>query len=192
MSDTKQSEKKQKSNPFSRTFRYYWTRAVRDRGTPHKIAEGWALGVCIGFAVPFGFQLAVSIPLSFLLHCSKVGATVGTFVTNHFSIFIIYPFQTWLGNRILGGHLTLGEMKTVLKEVFEKQDYATLFNLGVEITVSFLLGGVILALLSTPIAYYGVRILVTQYRKKSEQRKKLKQQKGKNPHADGTEDHNIR
>lgn len=192
MSDTKQTEKKQKSNPFTRFFRYYLARAVREKGSPHKIATGWALGVCIGFAVPFGFQLAVSIPLSFLLRCSKVGATVGTFVTNHFSIFIIYPFQTWLGNRILCGDLTLREMETVLKEVFEKQDYATLFNLGIEITVSFLLGGVVLALISTPIAYYAVRALVVQYRRKSEQRKKRKKQKGKVLHADGTKDHHIR
>ena len=169
--------KKQRS--VKQLFNYYYKKAIREKGSPHYIALGWALGVCIGFAVPFGLQLMISIPLSFLLKCSKLGATVGTLVTNHFSIILIYPFQTWLGNRLLRGHLTLGEMEMILKEVFEKKDYQTLFGLGMEISVSFLLGGVILAVIFAPVTYYAIRALIVRYRKKFAEHKvsgKLKKQ----------------
>lgn len=165
------TNKSKKQRSVKQLFNYYYKKAIREKGSPHYIALGWAMGVCIGFAIPFGLQLMISIPLSFLLKCSKLGATIGTLVTNHFSILIIYPFQTWLGNRVLRGHLTLGEMETILKEVFEKKDYKTLFGLGMEISVSFLLGGVILAVTFTPIVYYSIRTLVIHYRTRSAMRK---------------------
>ena len=163
-----------KNRSASQLFNYYYKKAIREKGSPHYIALGWALGVCIGFAIPFGLQLMISIPLSFLLKCSKLGATLGTLVTNHFSIIIIYPFQTWLGNRLLRGHLTLKEMEIILKDVFEKKDYNTLFGLGMEISVSFLLGGVIPAVVFAPAAYYGIRTLVIRYRKNAALRKVMK------------------
>ena len=45
---------------------FYYMKAVRDKGTPEYIARGWAIGMFVGFAIPFGLQLAISIPLSFL------------------------------------------------------------------------------------------------------------------------------
>ena len=92
---------------ISRLVRYYYNKAVREKGTPEYIARGWAIGMFVGFAVPFGLQLVISIPLSFLMKGSKLGATVGTMATNHFTIFIIYPFQCWLGSRLIGNPLEL-------------------------------------------------------------------------------------
>ena len=43
---------------------FYYMKAVRDKGTPEYIARGWAIGMFVGFAIPFGLQLAISIPLS--------------------------------------------------------------------------------------------------------------------------------
>ena len=57
-----------------------YARMVRERKPPEFIARGWALGIFVGCAVPFGFQLVVSVPLSFFLKCSKVGAVVGTLI----------------------------------------------------------------------------------------------------------------
>ena len=45
------------------------------------------------------------------------------------------------------------------------------FGLGMEISVSFLLGGVILAVTFTPIVYYSIRTLVIHYRTRSAMRK---------------------
>ena len=154
-----------------RLFRYYYNKAVREKGTPEYIARGWAIGMFIGFAVPFGLQLMVSVPLAFLLKGSKLGSMVGTLATNHFTIFIIYPFQCWLGSRLLGSSLTFAEIEKQLEMVFENQDYATLFSLGKTLIASFFIGGFLLAFVSTPICYYTVKYLVIQYRRNKEKRR---------------------
>ena len=165
-----------------RMTRYYYHKAVREKGSPEYIARGWAIGMFIGFAVPFGLQLMVSIPLSFVLKGSKLGAALGTLATNHFTVFIIYPFQCWLGCLLIGQPLTLPEIRSQLEQVFQNQDYETLFSLGKTLIVSFFIGGFLLAFISTPVCYYLVKYLVIQYRKNREKRmlKKLNQQDGGN------------
>ena len=160
-----------------RLVRYYYNKAVREKGTPEYIARGWGIGMFIGFAVPFGLQLLISIPLSFLLKGSKLGATVGTLATNHFTIFIIYPFQCWLGSRLIGSPLELKEIQLQLEEVLHNQDYATLFSLGKTLIASFFIGGFLLAFISTPICYYVVKYLVIEYRRSKEIRRQKKMEK---------------
>ncbi len=169
-------EKESWTIKIRRMVRYYYNKAVREKGSPEYIARGWGIGMFIGFAVPFGLQLVVSIPLSFLLKGSKLGATVGTLATNHFTIFIIYPFQCWLGSRLLGSSLTFSEIHTQLDMVIENQDYATLFSLGKTLIASFFIGGFLLAFISTPICYYVVKYLVIQYRRRQELKRKKKQE----------------
>lgn len=162
-----------------RLVRYYYNKAVREQGTPEYIARGWAIGMFIGFAVPFGLQLVVSVPLSFLLKGSKLGAVVGTLATNHFTIFIIYPFQCWLGSHLIGNPLKFSEITTQLEAVIQNQDYETLFGLGKVLITSFFVGGFLLAFITTPICYYLVKFLVIQYRINKEKRR-LKKQELKN------------
>ena len=166
-----------------RLMRYYYHKAVREKGSPEYIARGWAIGMFIGFAVPFGLQLLISIPLSFLLKGSKLGAAAGTLATNHFTIFVIYPFQTWLGSRLAGNPLSFSEISAKLEQVFKNQDYATLFSLGKTLIVAFFIGGFLLAFISTPICYWLVKYLVVQYRNNREKRmlKKLEKLHGGNP-----------
>ena len=76
-------------------------RMMREKQPPSFIARGWAIGMFFGCTIPFGFQLILSIPAAIVLKGSKVGATVGTFITNHFTIFVIYPAQCWVGNKVL-------------------------------------------------------------------------------------------
>ena len=169
--------KENRMEKVRRLVRYYYNKAVREKGTPEYIARGWAIGMFIGFAVPFGLQLLVSIPLSFLLKGSKLGATVGTLATNHFTIFIIYPFQCWLGSNLIGNPLSFSEISAGLEEVIKNQDYETLFLLGKDLVASFFIGGFLLAFISTPICYFLVKNLVIRYRQAKEKRRLKKQEK---------------
>ena len=87
------------------SLRSYWhdlkAKMVRDPLPPEDVAAGWALGMFIGCSIPFGFQLIVSIPLAIMMRVSKVGATLGTLITNPVTIFIIYPVQTWAVNKFV-------------------------------------------------------------------------------------------
>ena len=149
-------------------FRLY-SKMVSEKATPQYIARGWAIGMFYGCLIPFGFQLILSIPSSFLLKGSKIGATLGTLITNHFTIFIIYPVQCFVGNRIIGGSISYSMVKQAVADLLKKQEYSAFVDMGIELTVSFFVGGALLAAIMTPLTYFVVKTLVTsrQNRKKT-------------------------
>ena len=146
-----------------RSFGAYWNdlreKMVRDPLPPESVAAGWALGVFIGFSVPFGLQLIVSVPLALMMRVSKIGATLATFVTNPATIFFIYPAQTFVVNKLLfGGSLTYSRLANT------EWTWAAVRRLGAEAMASFFLGGFLLAIVMTPIAYFTVKRLVVRTR----------------------------
>lgn len=154
-------------------LRQMWLRmymkVVREKATPEYIARGWAIGMFYGCLIPFGFQLICSIPTAFLLKGSKIGATIGTFFTNHFSIFVIYPAQCWFGNKIMGGSLTWSAAVQAMEDLLKKQSYDALLALGWELVISFFIGGAVLTAVMTPLTYWFVKriVVVFQNRKKN-------------------------
>jgi len=145
------------------TLSEYWqrlkSRMVREQLPPEDIAAGWALGVFVGCAVPFGLQLIISIPLALMMRVSKVGATLGTFVTNPVTIFFIYPAQTFIVNKMLfGGSLTYSKLAETA------WTWAAVRRLGAEVMASFFLGGFLLAIVMTPVAYFAVKRIVVRSR----------------------------
>jgi len=149
-------------------FKLLYNKMVGEEASSSYIARGWAIGMFFGCSIPFGVQLMLSIPCAFILKGSKIGATIGTFITNHFSIFIIYPLQTYGGAKLIGLPLSYDDIKSAMMEVIEKQNYETLLSLGVDIAIAFAVGGLVMALVFTPITYFGVKYLVDKYRAKNE------------------------
>ncbi len=139
---------------------------VGENATPEYIARGWAIGMFWGCICPFGLQLIFSIPTSFILKGSKIGATLGTFITNHFSIFVIYPLQCYIGSLILANGLTYSSIKAAMGKVINEQSYSALLECGTDLLMSFFAGGVILTLIMTPITYFGVKFIVKAYRQR--------------------------
>ena len=140
-------------------FRNLREKMVNEPLSPNRVAAGWALGMFAGCSIPFGFQLVVSIPLSVWLKVSKVGATLGTLITNPVTIFFIYPAQTYIVSRLFfGGSLTYERLKNV------EWTFESIVRLGAEIFASFLIGGLLLALIMTPITFFAVRSLVKRSR----------------------------
>ena len=147
------------------SLRSYWhalkAKMVKDPLPPEDVAAGWALGMFVGCAVPFGLQLIVSVPLALLMRVSKIGATLGTLITNPVTIFIIYPAQTWAVNRLLfGGSLTFQRLMDM------EWTWHSVRRLGAEAMVSFFLGGLALGMSFSPITCFLVRRLVLRYRSK--------------------------
>ena len=135
---------------------------VKDPLPPEAVAGGWALGVFVGFAIPFGFQLVVSVPLALMMRVSKVGATVGTFVTNPLTILFVYPVQMWTVDAILfGGSLSLPKL------VAMDWTWEAVRRLGVDAMLSFFIGGIALALITSPPTYFFVKRLVESHRRRA-------------------------
>lgn len=150
---------------WKRKLLYAYSKIVRADGTPEYIARGWAIGMFIGMFIPMSFQLTISIPLSFLMRGSKIGATLGTLVTNPLTVIFIYPFQCWLGNRLIGGDLSWNAIKDAIKGLLTEADFASFAALGWDIILSFFAGGLLFAVIATPLTYIAVYHLVLRYRR---------------------------
>ena len=146
-----------------RSLRSYWhllkAKMVKDPLPPEDVAAGWALGMFIGCSVPFGLQLIVSIPLALMMRVSKVGATLGTLITNPVSIFIIYPAQTWVVYNLVFGDRPMGELP-------EEWTFEAVMALSGPVVISFFLGGLLLALVLSPLTYFAVKRIVIKFRKR--------------------------
>lgn len=147
------------------SLRSYWhdlkAKMVRDPLPPEDVAAGWALGMFIGCSIPFGFQLIVSIPLAIMMRVSKVGATLGTLITNPVTIFIIYPVQTWAVNKfVFSGSLSFQRLMDM------EWTWEAVRRLGVDAMMSFFIGGIVLALVLSPITYFTVKRIVVRYRRR--------------------------
>ena len=158
--------------------RRIYFKIVREKASPEYIARGWAIGMFWGSASPLGLQLLFSIPCAFLCKGSKIGAVLGTIpLTNVITVFFIYPVQCWVGNRILGGSLTLCAVKDALQHVLHDPSLLTLYqalkDLSWDILFAFFAGGILLGLMVTVPTYYGVLALVKRYRS----RKRIKRVK---------------
>ena len=147
------------------SLRSYWhalkAKMVKDPLPPEDVAAGWALGMFIGCSIPFGFQLIISIPLAMMMRVSKVGATVGTLITNPVTIFIIYPVQTWAVNKaVFNGSLSFQRLMDM------EWTWEAVRRLGVDAMMSFFIGGIVLALVLSPITYFTVKRIVVRYRRR--------------------------
>ena len=143
-----------------RLLRLY-ARMIHEKAPPEYIARGWAIGMFIGCLVPFGFQLLVSIPLSFTLKGSKVGAVLGTFITNPLTVFFIYPAQSWIADRLFfSGRLSYSHLCNV------EWSYDAVMELGAEAVQAFFVGGFLFAVVLTPLTYWGVLKLVRRHRRR--------------------------
>ena len=151
---------------FKRKRIWLYAKIVRDGGTPESVARGWAIGMFCGCFIPFGFQLVASVPLAIATKASKVGAVVGTFLTNHFTIFFIYPVQVWVGLKILGGGTGYGEIRESMRTVVEEQTFESLAALGGEVAAAFFIGGFLLAAVCTPPTYFGVLRATRRFRER--------------------------
>lgn len=179
-----QKKKKMSLKTFvKRKFVYYYSKIMKEKASPEYIARGWAIGMFYGCLIPFGLQLIFSIPTSFLLKGSKIGATVGTLLTNHFTIFLIYPLQCYVGSRILGAGLTYEKVDEMMQDLLHRQEYSALFDLGGQLLASFFIGGLLLTIIMTPLTYFLILSAVRRYRILKEEARKRKMERGKKiPH----------
>ena len=145
-----------------------YAKILREKADAKYIARGWAIGMFCGCFFPFGTQLLISIPASFIMRGSKIGATLGTLLTNHVTVFFIYPLQCYVGDRLMGGHLSWEQIRSAMENVLAKQSFDSLFALGWHLTTAFFIGGAILTAIMTPLTYVGVKNLVEKRRARRE------------------------
>ena len=164
---------------LKRSYKYYYFKFIRQSGDPEYIARGVALGLFIGLLVPFGLQIAVVLPLAIWLKAAKIPSVVFTWVTNHFTIWIIYPVQCYIGSWVLASPFEYSEIRDTMVNVVEKQSFSSLFSLGWMVVASFFVGGVLFAVVTSTPGYFISLKTIKAYRR----RKALKQQKNRSKYG---------
>ena len=157
--------------PVGETIRNYYLKLMRTRGTPEYVARGVALGLFIGFFIPLFCQLVIVIPLAFLLRAAKVPAIAFTFVSNHFSVLLIYPLQCWIGSYLIFRPFRYAELHTRLEELLATPSFEAFRSLGTDVALSFFAGGLLFGLLSAVPAYFITIELVEKYRRRKTERR---------------------
>ena len=161
---------------FKKKWRKFYLKIVREKASPEYIARGWSIGMFFGCLIPIGGQLICSIPAAFLLKGSKIGAVLGTFITNQVTVFFIYPVQCYAGAKLIGLDLSYEDIKEKLKEIIDASDFTEFVDatksLAGDLTVAFFVGGAIMAIVLTPITYIAVKKMVIGYRIQLEKRRR--------------------
>ena len=161
---------------FKKKWRKFYLKIVREKAPPEYIARGWSIGMFFGCLIPIGGQLICSIPAAFLLKGSKIGAVLGTFITNQVTVFFIYPVQCYAGAKLIGLDLSYGDIKDKLKDIVDASSFSEFVDatksLAGDLTVAFFVGGAIMAAVLTPITYFAVKKMVIGYRVQLEKRRR--------------------
>jgi hypothetical protein len=73
-----------------RLIRYFEYKVLHIDDSPHKISLGLAIGMFVAWSPLLGLHLLIVIVLSMLLRANKFAALVSVWVSNVFTLFIIY------------------------------------------------------------------------------------------------------
>lgn len=164
---------------FKKKSRKFYLKIVREKASPEYIARGWSIGMFFGCLIPIGGQLICSVPAAFLLKGSKIGAVLGTFITNQITVFFIYPVQCYAGAKLIGLDLSYGDIKDKLKDIVHASGFTEFVDatksLAGDLTLAFFVGGAIMAAVLTPITYVVVKKMVVGYRIQLEKRRRKRQ-----------------
>jgi uncharacterized protein (DUF2062 family) len=171
-----------------KSITYYYFKLVKQQGTPEYIARGVAVGLFIGFFVPFLFQMVCAFALAVLVKAAKIPALACTWVTNQFTIIFIYPVQCYIGSYLIGNPLTYQHIKTVFVDVFKHPGYNSLMELGSAVVLSFFAGGLLFGVVSAVIGYFVALKMVIRHRQRKEQKKLKKQRHYGIIHPDAKDD----
>jgi uncharacterized protein (DUF2062 family) len=123
-------------------------------GNPHYIAMGTAVGVFVSITPIIPLQTIVAVALAFLVRGSKSAAALGTWLSNPITIPLVYYSNYKLGCFLLGYQTTL--------DTIAFDSFSQLMELGLEVTWSMLVGGVVIGSILGVVAYFVTfRVFVT-------------------------------
>ena len=112
---------------------------IMGSGTPDSLARGVALGLFVGFFIIFGLQLVVVVPLAWICRANRIAAVTFTFVTNHVTVFFIYPLQCLAGGYIMGDNYSMQALQAKMSGLIHNFTWDNFAGLGGELAVAFML-----------------------------------------------------
>ncbi len=157
-----------------RTFRYYYLRFVRLRGTPSSLAMGTAMGAAIAITPTLPLHTAVIIPVTLLMRVSTIAALIaGAIVSNPLTFAAQYYFSWKIGNFFFPDRLSWQRLQQVLglvKEAGITDGLKILSTLSLDAIQVMMTGGLILAIPTGIIFYMASFRFFVHIQKKRQQK----------------------
>jgi hypothetical protein len=125
------------------------------KGDPHYIAMGMAIGVFISITPTMPFHTVIAVSLAFILRGSKAAAALGVWFCNPVTAPVFYWGSYKAGMYLLGNPAPFDVKYESILE---------LLNLGMDVTVAMIAGGVILGLLPGIASYFITRKIISTIR----------------------------
>ena len=155
-----------------RLIKTYYIKFLRTSGTPHKIALAVALGFFIGCLIPIGLwgQTVVVIVLAIKLKTNPGIAYAATWISNPYSVVLMYPVFCFVGSRIIGSDLSFHYIKSSFMHVIRNFSWNGLLNLGSHLAVSYFVGALIFGIVTGAAGYGITYLLIAKYRQRKNAR----------------------
>ncbi|MDJ0508491.1 MAG: DUF2062 domain-containing protein [Crocosphaera sp.] len=132
-----------------RSWRYFYLRFLRLRGTPGYISRGLACGVFAGCFPLFGLQTIIGVLLAVIFRGHKLAAAAGTWISNPLTYVPIFAFNYKMGELLLG----LGSQETPVSLPDDWQSWSELKASGLVFLITLFVGCFLVGLLSSIVAY---------------------------------------
>jgi len=170
--------------PTKKMWRQGYVKLMNHSASPEVVSRGVAVGLFCAFIIPFG-QMALAFLLATIFRAAKFPSLLFTWLSNPFTIAIIYPLQCFVGSFLLRQHHTYHEIVALLKDVIHNPSLETFAGLGTDLILPFFTGGLALGLVTGGVGYVLALFFIHRFRRKKrlkkEERRKwhLKKQKEK-------------
>ncbi|MBX2863047.1 MAG: DUF2062 domain-containing protein [Leptolyngbyaceae cyanobacterium MAG.088] len=150
-----------KRTKIQRLLRYFYIRFIRLRSHPQAIARGLAAGVFAGSYPFFGLQTIIGVAIAAAIRGNKIIAAAGTWISNPLTYVPIYAFNYQVGRWLLRQSTEIS---------FANSSPNEWMSLGLDITVTLLIGSTVVGITLAIISYYGS--LYLNHRLQSRQNKR--------------------
>lgn len=151
-----ESNTKTSQGRFSRyNFREFIDRVKKLEGDPHFVAMGLAIGVFISITPTIPFHTVIAVFLAIIFRGSKAAAALGVWFSNPVTAPIFYWGSYKLGMYLLGNRVPFDVKYESILE---------LLDLGMDVTIAMIAGGIILGILPGIASYFITRKIITTIR----------------------------
>jgi uncharacterized protein (DUF2062 family) len=151
-----ESNTKTSQGRFSRyNFREFIDRVKKLEGDPHFVAMGLAIGVFISITPTIPFHTVLAVFLAIIFRGSKAAAALGVWFSNPVTAPIFYWGSYKLGMYLLGNRVPFDVKYESILE---------LLDLGMDVTIAMIAGGIILGILPGIASYFITRKIITTIR----------------------------
>ncbi|MDJ0846725.1 DUF2062 domain-containing protein [Crocosphaera sp.] len=153
---------KRRRSQLRRSWRYFYLRFLRLRGTPGYISRGLACGVFAGCFPLFGLQTIIGVLLAVLFRGHKLTAAAGTWISNPLTYVPIFAFNYKVGELLLG--FGVGETHVIFPDNW--QSWSELKESGLVFLITLFSGCLLVGAIASILTYFLSFRFVSRWRRR--------------------------